>query len=468
MKREEQREAGDPGDSAMPNRADVVEPEHALPPVTMEELPEQLREAAARANWTTLMPVQAKTIPYVLAKRDLMIQSRTGSGKTGAYILPILQRIDPRKPVCQALVLVPTRELAKQVATEAETLGGAMGVRTVAVYGGVSYGPQLEAFRKGAHLVVGTPGRILDHLLKGSLSLKGLRIMVFDEADRMLSMGFYPDMREVQRYLPSHPINGYMFSATFPPHVMRLAAQFLHQAEFLSLSRDHVHVTDVEHVYYLVPPMEKDRCLVRIIEVENPASALIFCNTKARVHYVTVVLQRFGYDADELSSDLSQKARGELKQISKAIGETAYCQIMAALEVGKRLARQEKADSQPAYKITSTSDTLAYCKAQFARLGHEATQEEFHVILLNEKHHVIKTEQITVGLSNKSLAHPREVFRPAIRESASAIILVHNHPSGDPTPSQDDKIITKELKTAGDILGIRVLFDKIRVPLSLL
>jgi len=155
--------------------------------------------------------------------------------------------------------------------------------------------------------------------------------------------------------------------------------------------------------------------------------------------------------------NLSQKARGELKQISKAIGETAYCQIMAALELGKRLARQKRADSQPAYKITSTSDTLAYCKAQFARLGHEATQEEFHVILLNEKHHVIKTEQITVGLSNKSLAHPREVFRSAIRESASAVILVHNHPSGDPTPSQDDKIITKELKTAGDTLGIRVL-----------
>jgi len=155
--------------------------------------------------------------------------------------------------------------------------------------------------------------------------------------------------------------------------------------------------------------------------------------------------------------DLSQKARGELKQMSRAMGETAYCQIMAALELGKRLAGQKRVDSQPAYKITSTSDALAYCKEHFKRLAQEASREEFHVVLLNEKHHIIKTEQITVGLINKSLAHPREVFKPAIRESASAIILVHNHPSGDPTPSQDDKTITKELKTAADTLGIRVL-----------
>jgi len=130
---------------------------------------------------------------------------------------------------------------------------------------------------------------------------------------------------------------------------------------------------------------------------------------------------------------------------------------MAALELGKRLASQKRAHSEPAHKITSTSDALAFCKEHFVRLAQESSREEFHVVLLNEKHHVIKTEQITVGLSNKSLAHPREVFKPAIRESAAALILVHNHPSGDPTPSQDDKTITKELKTAADTLGIRIL-----------
>lgn len=292
--------------------AGTIAPEGSPPQITMADLPNPLREAAGRAGWTKLMPVQARAIPHLLAGRDLMVQSRTGSGKTGAFLLPILDRIDPRRAACQALVLSPTRELARQVAEEAKLLSGNSGMRTAVVYGGVAYGPQLDAFRKGAHLVVGTPGRILDHLLKRNLSLKNLKTLVFDEADRMLGMGFYPDMKAVQSHLPSHRINSCMFSATFPAHVMRLASEFLHQPEFLSLSRDHVHVTDTEHVFYTVPRMDKDRSLVRIIEVENPPSALIFCNTKAKVHYVAVVLQRFGYDADELSSDLSQAAREKI------------------------------------------------------------------------------------------------------------------------------------------------------------
>jgi ATP-dependent RNA helicase DeaD len=292
--------------------AGLVEPESALPEVTLANLPDPLRQAVGRAGWQELMPVQARAIPYLLAGRDLMVQSRTGSGKTGAFLLPILDRIESKRNVCQALVLAPTRELARQVAEEAKTLAGDSGVRSAVVYGGVAYGPQLQAFRKGAHLVVGTPGRILDHLLKRNLSLNHLKMLVFDEADRMLSMGFYPDMKAIQRYLPSRRVQGCMFSATFPARVRRLAHEFLHEPGFLSLSRDHVHVTDVEHVYYVVPRMDKDRSLVRIIEVENPDTALIFCNTKARVGYVTAVLQRFGYDADELSSDLSQKAREKI------------------------------------------------------------------------------------------------------------------------------------------------------------
>ena len=155
---------------------------------------------------------------------------------------------------------------------------------------------------------------MLDHLLRRSLTLDKLKFLIFDEADRMLSMGFYPDMRRVQAYLPEKPISSYMFSATFPPQVIRLAAQFLQTPGFLNLSSDHIHVTETEHVYYTVPGMDKDRSLVRIIEVENPPSALIFCNTKVRVDYVATVLQRFGYDADMLTSDLSQAAREKVME----------------------------------------------------------------------------------------------------------------------------------------------------------
>lgn len=242
----------------------------------------------------------------------MMIQARTGSGKTGAFLLPMLERLDPKRSECQALILVPTRELARQVAQEATLLCSDAGLRNVAVYGGVGYGPQIDALKKGAHIVVGTPGRVLDHLLKRTFTLDKLKMLIFDEADRMLSMGFYPDMREVQRYLPKRPINTCMFSATFPYSVMRTAREFIKEPEFITLSSDHVHVTEVEHVYYKVQGMDKDRSLIRLIEVENPESALIFCNTKDRVHYVTVVLQRFGYDADEISSALSQGQREQV------------------------------------------------------------------------------------------------------------------------------------------------------------
>jgi ATP-dependent RNA helicase DeaD len=255
------------------------------------------------------MPVQAKGIPYMLAGRGVLIQARTGSGKTGAFILPMLERLDPARANCQALVLVPTRELAKQVWQQAEMMCDGSGLRTVAVYGGVGYGPQMDALRQGAHIVVGTPGRILDHLLRGTLSLDNLQMLIFDEADRMLSMGFYPDMKEIQRYLPRRAFSASMFSATFPSSVIQSANEFIRSPEFISLSGDQVHISTTEHLYYTTPPMDKDRALVRIIEIENPASAIIFCNTKVRVHYVTVVLQRFGYDADELSADLSQRDR---------------------------------------------------------------------------------------------------------------------------------------------------------------
>ncbi|MCL2670073.1 MAG: DEAD/DEAH box helicase [Syntrophaceae bacterium] len=288
---------------------EVIEPENSLPEIILEQLPGPLKEACARAGWTKLMPVQARAIPYMLAGRNLMVQSHTGSGKTGAFLLPILDRIDPGKGACQALILVPTRELAQQVTREAELLCGDRGVRTAVVYGGVKYGPQLEAFKAGAQIVVGTPGRILDHLLKGTLHLEALRVLVFDEADRMLSMGFYPDMKRVQQFLPHRLINGYMFSATIPSFVLRLASEFLRHPEFLSLSKDRLHVAGIAHTFCVVPGMQRERSLVRIIEQENPVSAIIFCNMRSTVHFVTVVLKRFGYDADELSSDLAQGAR---------------------------------------------------------------------------------------------------------------------------------------------------------------
>jgi ATP-dependent RNA helicase DeaD len=284
-------------------------PDNPLPPVQLDDLPTDLQEAARKLGWDSLMPVQRYTIPYLLdSARDLMIQSRTGSGKTGAFILPALLRADPTIPHCQVLILVPTRELAQQVTREAERLSEQSGLRVVTVIGGVAYGPQLEAFRQGAHIVVGTPGRILDHLQQGSLDLDDLQMLIFDEADKMLSMGFYPDMVQMKRFLPSRRSSA-MFSATYTASVLTLAREFLQQPGFLSLSRDKVSVDQIHHVLYEVDTLQKDSLLCRLIELEAPTSAIIFCNTKDRVAYVTSVLQRHGYNADAISADLNQKQR---------------------------------------------------------------------------------------------------------------------------------------------------------------
>ena len=287
----------------------VSEPDDALPRVTLEELPETVSAACRRAGWQSLMPVQSLALPYLLAGRDIMVQSRTGSGKTGCYLLPMLPHISADLKAPQALVLAPTRELAVQVEREAAVIFAETGIRTAAVYGGVGYKKQMDALRDGAQVIVGTPGRVLDHLLRRTMELRDLRVLVFDEADRMLSIGFYPDMKEIQSYLPQKRIHTCLFSATYPPHVLKLAREFMAEPAMLSLSQKEVHVAEVQHLFCEVKPMDKDRALVRLLETENPASAIIFCNTKSNVHYVTGVLQGFGYSADELSADLSQSRR---------------------------------------------------------------------------------------------------------------------------------------------------------------
>ena len=271
-------------------------------------LPESIQQGIRDLGWHAPMPVQEKVLPPMMAGNDLIVQAQTGSGKTGAFGIPIAVAIDPEQDRCQALVLTPTRELANQVAEEVAILGRHRGVRCVPIYGGVGYQHQIEAIELGAHLVVGTPGRILDHLGAGRLSFDGVRILVFDEADELLSLGFWPDMREIQTYIPKER-QACLFSATIPERVRSLARVFLTQPEFISLSEGQLGPQQIEHFYFVTGAQEKDANLVRILEYEDPESAIIFCNTKSDVRYVTSYLQRRGFDADQISGDLSQAAR---------------------------------------------------------------------------------------------------------------------------------------------------------------
>jgi ATP-dependent RNA helicase DeaD len=294
------------------------------------DVSEDIQTSLKDLGWTTPTPVQARAIPLMRKGGDLMVQAHTGSGKTGAFGIPLIEAVDTSAAHIQAIVLLPTRELANQVAEELSMLGKHRSVRVLPVYGGVAYAGQLTALEEGVHIVVGTPGRILDHLGKGRMDLSKVNTLILDEADEMLSLGFWPDMRELATYLPDDR-QSHLFSATIPEKVRSLSRFFLNDAEYVALD-DHRGPQEIEHFYYLCGANEKEALLARIIEYEDPESAIIFCNTKADVRYITGYLQKRGFNADQISGDLQQSAREKaLKRIKE--GEMKY---LVATDVAAR------------------------------------------------------------------------------------------------------------------------------------
>jgi ATP-dependent RNA helicase DeaD len=294
-------------------------------------LPEPIQRGIKDLGWTKPTPVQTMVIPAIREKTDLIVQSQTGSGKTGAFGIPIAELVDPELAHCQALVMTPTRELANQVAGEVTALGRHRGIRTLAVYGGVGYAQQIEGMEAGAHVVVGTPGRILDHLGSGRLDLSRVRCLVLDEADELLSLGFWPDMREINKYLPDER-QSCLFSATIPERVRSLSRVFLKEPRFVSPSNEGLAPQEIAHFYVVTTAQAKDSTLLRILEFEAPESAIIFCNTKDDVRFVTAFLQRRGFDADQISGDLTQVAREKAMARIKA-GELRF---LVATDVAAR------------------------------------------------------------------------------------------------------------------------------------
>jgi len=255
------------------------------------------------------MPVQSATLPLVRDGRDLMVQSRTGSGKTAAFGIPFANGIvKGDDKFVQAIVLLPTRELALQVAAELARICQYRQITVVPVYGGAPMGRQVEQLRDGGQIVCGTPGRVLDHLRRGTLKLDRVRCAVLDECDEMLSMGFQEDIETILEKTPTAR-QTLLFSATVPEGIQRLARRFLKQPEFLKLSGDYVSVHDIRHVYYSIPGIQREEELLRILDFEEPKSAIIFCNTREETGRIAAFLRGKGHDAEAISSDLSQSDR---------------------------------------------------------------------------------------------------------------------------------------------------------------
>jgi ATP-dependent RNA helicase DeaD len=252
--------------------------------------------------------VQFETIPRALTGKDLVVQSRTGTGKTAAFGIPIVERIDPEKDVVQAVVLAPTRELALQVAQEIAEIGRGKGVKVQSVYGGDSMDRQIEGIRAGAHVIAGTPGRVLDHLRRRTLKFDAVKTFVLDEADRMLDMGFAVEMGQIMEFVPGER-QTLLFSATVPLGIRGLIYHYLQDPEWVLLSEDQIYVKEVEHLYCLTPKLHKETTLYKLLEYENPASSMIFCNTKEETRLVYTFLGGKGMAVAMLSSDLPQRKR---------------------------------------------------------------------------------------------------------------------------------------------------------------
>jgi ATP-dependent RNA helicase DeaD len=298
--------------TASPTETPAAEP-------TFDALPlgADVRRAIDAMGYRSPTPVQRAVFEPAVEGRDLVVQARTGTGKTAAFALPIVDRIVRASvKAVQALVLCPTRELALQVSREVEQIGQFRGARVVAIYGGAPMTRQIAALEAGAQIVVGTPGRVLDHLRHGTLQPAGVRVLVLDEADEMLSMGFARELNAILELLPKNR-QGLFFSATLPPDIERLAHNHLRAPEIITLSSDQVGALEVAHYVYVVHGGDKIGQLVRILEVEDPESAIIFCNTRDETNRVAEGLQARGFDADWLNGDLPQSDRERVMNATK-------------------------------------------------------------------------------------------------------------------------------------------------------
>lgn len=288
-------------------------------------------EAITGVGFRKPTPIQTATIPVLMEGRDLIAQAQTGSGKTAAFGLPIIEAIDPADHRTQALILAPTRELAIQVSEALANYGRHKRVETLAIYGGQPYERQIRGLQRGVHIVVGTPGRVMDHMRRGTFNLDDIRFFVLDEADEMLDMGFVDDIEWILEQMPKERQTA-LFSATMPPRIADLANTYLHNPQRISVRGKEMTVAEINQSSYEFPRGKKVEALTRILEAENPTSAMIFARTKHGVDELGENLLKRGFPIETLHGDLSQAQRDRVMRRFRA----GQAQILIATDVAAR------------------------------------------------------------------------------------------------------------------------------------
>ena len=325
----------------------------------------EVRRAIADLGFEEPSPVQAQAIPLLLQGRDVIAQALTGSGKTAAFGIPMAERLDPTVGAVQGLVLTPTRELAVQVADQLYRLGRYRGLRVLPIYGGQPIDRQLRALGAGAQVLVATPGRLMDHLRRGSVTLHRTRFAVLDEADEMLNMGFLEDVEWILGRLPGERQTA-LFSATMPEPVRVLAQRYLRDPVLVELGRPRgAPVPTVSQRYYEVPGRYKFEALVRLLDVERPGLALVFCATKRGVDEVAEALRSRGYEVEALHGDMSQTVRDRALRAARE----GRVEVLVATDVAARGLDVEHISHVINYDLPQDAETYVHRIGRTGRAG---------------------------------------------------------------------------------------------------
>ena len=283
-------------------------------------------------GFSEMTPIQEQAIPVLMQGRDIIGQAQTGTGKTAAFGIPMIEQVSPRSKCIQGLVLCPTRELAIQAADEISKMSKYVpGVKTVAIYGGQDIERQFRKLEGHVSIVIGTPGRIMDHMRRGTLDFHKLKMLVLDEADEMLNMGFREDIETICREMPSDRQTA-LFSATMPREILEITEEFQNNAELVRIKAEELTIPLIKQTYYVVKGRQKDTSLCRLLDYMSPKRALIFCNTKRKVDELTLMLKAKGYSAEALHGDLSQHQRDRVMNLFR----NGNLELLLATDVAAR------------------------------------------------------------------------------------------------------------------------------------
>ena len=336
-------------------------------------LSEEIQKAVRYMGFEEASPIQAKAIPAMISGIDLIGQAQTGTGKTAAFGIPILEKVDPKLKKLQAIVLCPTRELAIQVADEIRNLSRYMhGIKVLPIYGGQDIVKQIRSLKSGTQIVIGTPGRVMDHMRRKTMKLDFVHTVVLDEADEMLNMGFREDIEFVLSGVPEER-QTVLFSATMPKPIMEMTKKFQNNAKVIKVTKKELTVPNIEQYYYDVKPKKKEEVLSRLLDIYSPRLSVVFCNTKKQVDLLVNALLGRGYFAAGLHGDMKQEQRDRVMQGFR----TGKTEILVATDVAARGIDVDEVEAVFNYDLPQDDEYYVHRIGRTGRAGREGRAFSF-------------------------------------------------------------------------------------------